>query len=196
MSRQENLPPDLKAVLSLLVGRHKSYAEIAGMLGIQERAVRDRAHSALALLAPRQARELSSAERELVGEYLLGQADPGQVSAARAHLESSAPARTWAQALTEELDPLATDPLPEIPGPLAAVEAPVQAEEAAAPEHSDAPGRDAASPASEQARAGSTEGEPAMPAAQAQTAAPEHPAHPAPSSRRGERSCSAGSPPS
>jgi hypothetical protein len=121
VSRQENLPPDLKAVLSLLVGRHKSYAEIAGMLGIQERAVRDRAHSALALLAPRQARELSSDERELVGEYLLGQADPGQVTAARAHLESSAPARTWAQALTEELDPLATDPLPEIPGALAAV---------------------------------------------------------------------------
>jgi hypothetical protein len=133
VSRQENLPPDLKAVLSLLVGRHKSYAEIAGMLGIQERAVRDRAHSALALLAPRQARELSSAERELVGEYLLGQADPGQVSAARAHLESSAPARTWAQTLTAELNPLATAPLPEIPGAPAAVQA------SSAPERPDPP---------------------------------------------------------
>ncbi len=138
MSRQENLPPDLKAVLSLLVGRHKSYTEIAGMLGIQERAVRDRAHSALALLAPRQARELSSAERELVGEYLLGQADTGQVTAARALLESSAPARTWAQALTEELDPLATAPLPEIPGPSeAVVQVPVQTEAPAAPSRPD-----------------------------------------------------------
>jgi hypothetical protein len=123
VSRLENLPPDLKAVLSLLVGRHKGYAEIAGMLGIQERAVRDRAHAALALLAPRQARELSSAEREQVGEYLLGQADPAQLTAARACLESSAPARTWAQALTAELDPLATAPLPDIPGALAAAPA-------------------------------------------------------------------------
>lgn len=113
MSRQENLPPDLKAVLSLLVGRHKSYTEIASLLGIRERAVRDRAHAALALLAQRQARELSAAEREQVGEYLLGQADPAQLTAARACLESSTPARAWAQALATELDPLATPPASE-----------------------------------------------------------------------------------
>jgi hypothetical protein len=114
MSRVEDLPPDLRAVLSLLLGRHKHYGEIAAMLSIEEHAVHDRAHSALALLAPRQARGLSAAQREQVGEYLLGQTDSMQQSAAVAYLESSAAARAWAQALTAELAPLSPD-LPAIP---------------------------------------------------------------------------------
>jgi len=115
MSRIEDLPPDLRAVLSLLVGRHRRYGEIATMLSIEERAVHDRAHAALALLAPRQARELSAAQREQVGEYLLGQAPPAGRSATVAYLESSADARSWAQALAGELAPLSSDRLPEIP---------------------------------------------------------------------------------
>jgi hypothetical protein len=115
VSRLDDLPPDLHAVLSLLVGRRKGYAEIAALLGIEERAVHDRAHAALALLAPRQARELSAAQRERVGEYVLGQADPAQSVAVRAYLESSAPARAWAQVLAAELAPLASEPLPAIP---------------------------------------------------------------------------------
>jgi hypothetical protein len=115
MSRVEDLPPDLRAVLSLLVGRHQRYGEIATMLSIEERAVHDRAHAALALLAPRQARELSAAQREQVGEYLLGQAPPAGHSAAVAYLESSAAARSWAQALAGELAPLSSGELPAIP---------------------------------------------------------------------------------
>ena len=115
MSRVEDLPPDLRAVLALLVGRHKHYGEIAAMLSIEERAVHDRAHAALALLAPRQARELSPAQREQVGEYLLGQAPPPGQSATVTYLESSAAARAWAQALTAELAPLSSDALPTIP---------------------------------------------------------------------------------
>jgi hypothetical protein len=114
MSRVEDLPPDLRAVLSLLVGRHQRYGEIATLLSIEERAVHDRAHAALALLAPRQARELSATQREQVGEYLLSQAPPDEQSAAVAYLESSAAARAWAQALIAELAPLSTD-LPSIP---------------------------------------------------------------------------------
>ncbi len=115
MSRVEDLPPDLRAVLSLLVGRHQRYGEIATMLSIEERAVHDRAHAGLALLAPRQARELSAAQREQVGEYLLSQAPPAQRSAALAYLESSAAARSWARALAGELAPLASGELPAIP---------------------------------------------------------------------------------
>jgi hypothetical protein len=115
MSRVEDLPPDLRAVLSLLVGRHQRYGEIATMLRIEERAVHDRAHAALALLAPREARELSAAQREQVGEYLLSQAPPAERSAAVAYLESSAAARSWAQALAGELVPLSSGELPAIP---------------------------------------------------------------------------------
>jgi hypothetical protein len=113
--RQQDLPPDLRAALSLVLSQRKSYAALAAMLGIEERAVHDRAHAALALLAPRQARELTPTEREQVGEYLLGQSDSAQQTAARAHLQSSAPARAWAQTLALELAPLAAGPLPEIP---------------------------------------------------------------------------------
>jgi Anti-sigma-K factor rskA, C-terminal len=122
VSRLEDLPPDLRAVLSLLLRQRQDYAAIAGMLGIEERAVRDRAHAALALLAPRQARELTAAQREQVGEYLLSHQTPEQALATWALLEDSPSAQAWAQALSDELAPLAAEPLPAIsiedrPGP-------------------------------------------------------------------------------
>jgi hypothetical protein len=51
MPRLDDLPPDLRATLSLLVDRGKSYAQVAALLGIPESAVRDRAHAALDALA-------------------------------------------------------------------------------------------------------------------------------------------------
>jgi hypothetical protein len=69
------------------------------------------------VLAPRQARELSAAEREHIGDYLLSQQSAYQRLQAREQLEDSAAARAWAQTLCGELDPLAAEPLPEIPQP-------------------------------------------------------------------------------
>jgi hypothetical protein len=116
VSRLESIPPDLSAVLSLLLRRGKRYSEVAGMLGIQEHAVHDRAHAALALLAPAQARALSAAQREQLGEYLLGQQSATAANQTRDFLASSAAGRAWAQALASELTPLATTrPLPQIP---------------------------------------------------------------------------------
>jgi Sigma-70, region 4 len=51
MSRLDDLPPDQRAVLSLLVRQGKSHAEIAEMLGIPQHTVRDRARAALDALA-------------------------------------------------------------------------------------------------------------------------------------------------
>jgi hypothetical protein len=115
MSRLDSIPPDLSAVLSLLLRREKRYAEVASMLGIQERAVHDRAHSALALLAPSQARGLSADERDQLGEYLLGQQGAAAASQTRDFLAGSAAGRAWAQALVSELAPLAPRSLPAIP---------------------------------------------------------------------------------
>jgi hypothetical protein len=120
MSRLDSLPPDLHAVLSLLLRQRKRYAEVAAMLGIQERAVHDRAHAALAMLAPRQARALSAEQRERLGEYLLDQQDPTAQRATRAALEASAGERAWAHALAGELASLAAQPLPQIPAGRAA----------------------------------------------------------------------------
>jgi Sigma-70, region 4 len=56
MSRLDDLPPDQRAVLSLLVRQGKSHAEIAEMLGIPQQTVRDRARAALDALAQEPAR--------------------------------------------------------------------------------------------------------------------------------------------
>jgi hypothetical protein len=118
MSRLDDLPPDQRATLSLLLRQRKGYAQVASLLGIEQRAVHDRAHAALAVLAPREARQLSAERREEIGEYLLGQqASVGGRLRTRTYLEGSAPARAWARALAAELAPLAVAPLAEIPGP-------------------------------------------------------------------------------
>jgi hypothetical protein len=116
MSRLDDLPPDQRAALSLLLRSRKSYAEVAALLSIQERAVHDRAHAALAVLAPREARELTAEEREEIGDYVLGQRpDEAERLATRDHLEESPEARAWADALAIELVPLAGTPLREVP---------------------------------------------------------------------------------
>jgi hypothetical protein len=117
MSRLDALPPDQRATLSLLLAQRKTYAEVASLLGIDEQSVHDRAQAGLALLAPRQARELSSERREDVGDYLLAQQE-GMADrlATRAYLSGSQPARAWARAIAGELSPLAAGPMPEIPG--------------------------------------------------------------------------------
>lgn len=119
MSRLDELPPDQRAALSLLLRQRKSYGEVALLLGIAERAVHDRAHAALALLAPRQAREVPTERREEVGNYLLGQQrNVAERLRTRTYLSSFAPAHAWAQSIAGELMRLSGAPLPEIP-PLA-----------------------------------------------------------------------------
>jgi hypothetical protein len=123
MSRLDDLPPDQRAALSLLLSQGKDYAEVAALLHIGERAVHDRAHAALAVLAPREARELSPERRAEIGDYLLGQRSGiGERLRTRSLLDGSEPAQAWARALAAELAPLATTPLPEIPDGAGALE--------------------------------------------------------------------------
>ncbi|HEY5192474.1 MAG TPA: sigma factor-like helix-turn-helix DNA-binding protein [Solirubrobacteraceae bacterium] len=51
MTDLDRLPPDQRAVLSLVLDRGKSYGEVAELLGIPEGTVRGRAHAALDALA-------------------------------------------------------------------------------------------------------------------------------------------------
>ena len=130
MSRLDELPLDQRAALALLLAQRKSYAEVSGMLGIADRAVHDRAHAALAVLAPAQARGLSAEDRESIGEHLLGQQTGiAERLRTRTLLDTSAQARDWAHAVRAELAPLAGDALPEVPtveepGAIAAASAP------------------------------------------------------------------------
>ena len=115
MSRLDELPPDQRAALQLLLRQHKSYAEVAALLGIEERAVHDRAHAALAMLAPRRARELAAEQRLEIGDYLLRAQPVAERLRTRALLSSSEPARAWAGELAAQLAPIAAAGLPEIP---------------------------------------------------------------------------------
>jgi Sigma-70, region 4 len=121
MSRLDELPPDQRAALSLLLRQHKSYAEVASLLGIAEQAVHDRAHAALAVLAPRRARELAPERRLEIGDYLLGQ-QPGVAERlrTRTYLSTFEPARAWASEIATQLAPFAGAGLPEIPAPASA----------------------------------------------------------------------------
>jgi len=122
MSRIEELPPDQRAALSLLLRQRKSYVEVATLLSIPERAVRARAHAALAVLAPRQARQLTAERRQDIGDYLLAQQGVAERLATRTFLNASEPGRAWAQAIAAELAPLASGPLPDVPaGPAPAL---------------------------------------------------------------------------
>ncbi|MCW3019028.1 MAG: hypothetical protein JWN10_1336, partial [Solirubrobacterales bacterium] len=124
MSRMDELPPDQRAALSLLLLRHKSYAEVATLLGIAERAVHDRAQAAIVLLAPGRARELPPESRQEIGDYLLGQ-QPGVAERlrTRALLNSSEPARAWAADVAAQLAPMAGASMPDVPaGPVGPVE--------------------------------------------------------------------------
>jgi len=137
MTRLDDLPPDQHAALSLLLRRRKTYAEVAALLRIQERAVHDRAHAALAVLAPREARELTAERRQEIGDYLLGQR-PGVAErlATRRYLERSPQGRAWANAIAAELAPLAAAPLPTLrgsPDPRAHAHRPAEEPSAPAP---------------------------------------------------------------
>jgi hypothetical protein len=116
MSRLDDLPPDQRATLSLLLRTRRTYADVAALLDISERAVHDRAHAALAVLAPAQARGLTPEQRAEVGDYLLGQrAGAGERLATRTYLEGSPQARAWASAVAEQLRPLSDTPGTQIP---------------------------------------------------------------------------------
>jgi Sigma-70, region 4 len=120
MSRLDDLPPDQRAVLSLLLAQRKTYAEVATLLQISERAVQVRAHGALDTLVDPSALdasgELPAQQRADIGDYLLGQQSTvAERLRTRTRLDGSQPARGWAGALVAELQPLAAEPLPEIP---------------------------------------------------------------------------------
>jgi len=159
MSSIDELPPDQRAALSLLLGQQKRHDDVAGMLGIETQAVHDRAHAALAVLAPAQARGLDAAQREEIGEYLLGQqADAGERLRTRTLLSSSAAAGEWARAVALELLPIAPRGLPEIPPSAAAAEPPAGSGGAAPPAEKPAGDEEAGARSTEHARPSSRVG--------------------------------------
>jgi hypothetical protein len=116
MASVDSLPADQQAVLSLLLRRGRTYADIAGMLKISDAAVRERAHGALTAVGP-PAGDLSVRRRAEIGDWLLGQGEPDEQAGTEALLGRDERARAWAAGVASELAPLGGDRLPAIPPP-------------------------------------------------------------------------------
>jgi hypothetical protein len=139
MASLETLPPDQRAVLELVLRRGRSYEQIAELLSIDRAGVRERALAALDALGPQTG--VPSERRALITDYLLG-ALPGRVANdVRDHLAGSPSERAWARVVASELQPLASEPLPEIPVAAAAREEAPEPSPAAAPDSDPAPKR-------------------------------------------------------
>ncbi len=112
MASLDSLPADQRAVLALVLGRGRSYDEIARLLSIDRAAVRARALAAFDALGPQT--RVPPERRALITDYLLGQLPPELTEETRARLAESASERAWARILSSELAPLSSGPLPDI----------------------------------------------------------------------------------
>ena len=114
MAGIEQLPPDQRAVLQLLLKQGRSYDDLSSVLRMDADAVRDRAHLALETLGPDT--DLSDDRLDEVADYLLSQQPASARAQTRDFLAGSASGRAWARVVAAELRPLAPDGrLPEIP---------------------------------------------------------------------------------
>lgn len=113
MASFENLPPDQRAVLELVLRRGRSYDEIAKLLSIDRAGVRARALDALDALGPQTS--VPAERRALITDYLLGALPPRIAAEVRDHLADSPSERAWARVVAGELNTVGPAPLPQIP---------------------------------------------------------------------------------
>lgn len=136
MADLQQLPPDQRAVLQLVLQRGRGYDDIARMLDIDRAAVRERALAAFDALGP--PTRVPAERRALLTDYLLGQLPSRVAAMVHERLAESASERAWARVIAGELAPLAGGGLPEIPGQAVrrAADAPADQGAAAGPPHS------------------------------------------------------------
>src|SRR5919205_365526 len=85
----DQLPPEQRAIIELVVQRERSYEDLAAMLDIPPPRVRQLARDALIELAPVSARRVADDRRGQLADYVLGQQSGAEREATRAHLRRS-----------------------------------------------------------------------------------------------------------
>ncbi len=113
----DTLAPDQKAVLQLLLKQGKSYQDIADLLRLEPTSVRERALDALDALGAELpgTQGLDSDRQDELADHLLLQQSASERAGTRRFLEGSAPGRTWARGVANELRPIGGQVLPDIP---------------------------------------------------------------------------------
>ena len=143
MASLDELPPDQRAVLDLVLRRGRSYDDIAGLLAIDRAGVRARALEAFDGIGPDTG--LAPESRALITDYLLGQLPPRVAEQTRDRLAESPYERAWARVIASELQTVASEPLPEIPDGTARSKAP-ESDAGSAPTTAESPAAEARSP--------------------------------------------------
>jgi hypothetical protein len=113
MTPLDALAPDQRAVLELLLRQGRSYGDLSAMLAIPEEAVRERAHAALAGLAPEQAPPEGAANG--IADWLLGQQDVATARRTRSSVARAPEAREWAAAVAARLREVEGAKVPKVP---------------------------------------------------------------------------------
>src|SRR4051812_16356420 len=118
MATFDQLSDEQRAIVELVLQQGKSYEELAGMLGMPEGRVRERAREALVDLAPVSVEGVEEDWRGQLADYGLGQQDGPEATATRGHLRRSEAARGWTRSLLDSLEQLSPNgDLPAIPDP-------------------------------------------------------------------------------
>src|SRR3954454_13548977 len=118
MATLDQLPPEQRAIVELVVQRGRSYETLAEVLQVPQARVRELAREALTELSPRTASRVDIDRRGQVADYLMRQQAPEEERATRDYLKQSESARAWALSLLDSLDPLYENgAAPSVPEP-------------------------------------------------------------------------------
>ena len=106
MATFEQLSPEQRAIVELVLRQGKTYGELSDMLNLPEGRVRELARDALVDLAPVSARGVEEDWRGQLADYVLGQQSGPEATATKGHLRRSEAARSWARSLLDSLEQL------------------------------------------------------------------------------------------
>ena len=106
MATFDQLSPEKRAIVELVLQQGKTYPELADMLGMPESRVREFARDALVELAPVSVRGVEDDWRGQLADYVLGQQSGPEATATKGHLRRSEAARSWARSLLDSLEQL------------------------------------------------------------------------------------------
>ncbi len=104
MATFDQLSPEQRAIVELVLRQGKTYAELAEMLNLPEGRVRELARDALVELAPVSVRGVEEDWRGQLADYVLGQQSGPEATATKGHLRRSEAARSWARSLLDSLE--------------------------------------------------------------------------------------------
>jgi hypothetical protein len=106
MATFEQLSPEQRAIVELVLRQGKTYGELSDMLNLPEGRVRELARDALVDLAPVSVRGVEEDWRGQLADYVLGQQSGPEATATKGHLRRSEAARSWARSLLDSLEQL------------------------------------------------------------------------------------------